>query len=267
MLQMPTSSDCDLVNLSGLVIPRLSFSPTLPHPEHRRSSASSIMTLESDSDYESSVALPTRLRSDSALTSMTMISSTSFAMDARIRDAQAAVPNAPNSESSPSNSLESTWKAGKIGKRSSESARCPVKPDKSHYLMSASLDLADSYVESDSRKDKGYAPLPGSLSVSRKKSMSLSDLLNIGKDLTSSRWKDKESDKDKNQPKTLEFSSSTDEETVSHMDGKKEEKKSRFSRLRRKSSRAKLKDGIASGRNIDPKRASRHFFEESLMLE
>lgn len=189
----------------------------------------------------------------------------------KIRDAQAAAPNVPNSESSPSNSLERAGKAGKIGKRSSESVRCPVKPDKSHYPMSASLDLADSYAKSDSRKDKGYAPPPGSLSVSRKKSMSLSDLLNIGKDLTSSRWKDKESDKDKNQPKILEplspLSPSTDEETVSHTDGKKEEKKSRFSRLRRKSSRAELKDGIASGPNIDPKRASRHFFKESLMLE
>ena len=189
----------------------------------------------------------------------------------KIRDAQAAAPNAPNSESSPSNSLERAGKAGKIVKRSSESARCPVKPDKSHYPMSASLDLADSYAKSDSRKDKGYAPPPGSLSVSRKKSMSLSDLLNIGKDLTSSRWRDKESDKDKNQPKILEplspLSPSTDEETVSHTDGKKEEKKSRFSRLRRKSSRAELKDGIASGPNIDPKRASRHFFKESLMLE
>ncbi|XP_073248513.1 uncharacterized protein [Porites lutea] len=189
----------------------------------------------------------------------------------KIRDAQAAAPNAPNSESSPSNSLERAGKAGKIGKRSSESARCPVKPDKSHYPMSASLDLADSYAKSDSRKDKGYAPPPGSLSVSRKKSMSLSDLLNIGKDLTSSRWKDKESDKDKNQPQILEplspLSPSTDEETVSHTEGKKEEKKSRFSRLRRKSSRAELKDGIASGPNIDPKRASRHFFKESLMLE
>ena len=191
----------------------------------------------------------------------------------KIRDVQAAAPNVPNSESSPSNSLEragKAGKAGKIGKRSSESVRCPVKPDKSHYPMSASLDLADSS-KSDSRKDKGYAPPPGSLSVSRKKSMSLSDLLNIGKDLTSSRWKDKESDKDKNQPKILEplspLSPSTDEETVSHTDGKKEEKKSRFSRLRRKSSRAELKDGIASGPNIDPKRASRHFFKESLMLE
>ena len=271
MLQMQTSGDNDLASPSGLVTPGLSSSPAFPHAEHRRSSASSIMSLESDSDDESSVALPTRLRSDSALSSMTTISSTSFAMDARIRDAQAAAPNAPTSESSPSNSLERAVKAGKIGKRSSESARCPVKPDKSHYPMSASLDLADWYAKSDSRKDKGYAPPPGSLSVSRKKSMSLSDLLNIGKDLTSSRWKDKESDKDKNQPKILEplspLSPSTDEETVSHTEGKKEEKKSRFSRLRRKSSRAELKDGIASGPNIDPKRASRHFFKESLMLE
>ena len=273
MMQMQTSSDNDLVSPSGLVTPGLSSLPAFPHAEHRRSSASSIMSLESDSDDGSSVALPTRLRSDSALTSMTTISSTSFAMDERIRDAQAAAPNVPNSESSPSNSLERAGKAGKIGRRSSESARCPVKPDKSHYPMSVSLDWGDSYAKSDSRKDKGYAPPPGSVSVSvsRKKSMSLSDFWNIGKELTSSRWKDKESDKDKNQPKILEplspLSPSTDEETVSHTDGKKEEKKSRFSRLRRKSSRAELKDGIASGPNIDPERASRHFFKESLMWE
>ena len=66
----------------------------------------------------------------------------------------------------------------------------------------------------------------------------------------------------------------TDEDAISptsvdELRYKREEKRSRFSRLRRKSSLGvgELKDGIASGPDIDPKRASRHFFKESLMLE
>lgn len=187
----------------------------------------------------------------------------------KIRDASAA-SNASTGESSPSGSLERANKLGKLNKRSSESPRSPIKPDKSHYPIS--LDLEESTGKSDSKKEKSPRELgTGSLLGSRKKSMSLSDLLNIGKDLTSNRCKDKESKRDEDQPKVLEplspLSPSTDEETVLPTEGKKEEKKSRFSRLRRKSSRAELKDGIASGPNIDPKRASRHFFKESLMLE
>ena len=189
----------------------------------------------------------------------------------KIRDASAAT-NASTGESSPSGSLERGNKLGKISKRaSSETSRSPVKPDKSHYPVSSSLDLAEPVAKSDSKKERSSQPGTGSMLSSRKKSMSLTDLLNIGKDLTNYRSRDKDSDKDKNHRQAVEplspLSPLTDEETVSPTDGKKEEKKSRFSRLRRKSSRAELKDGIASGPNIDPKRASRHFFKESLMLE
>ena len=187
----------------------------------------------------------------------------------KIRDASATSNSSPG-ESSPSNSLERTNKLGKMNKRTSETLpRYPVKPDKSHYPVG--LDLAESVKKDSSPSSLGIC---SNLLGSRKKSMSLSDLLSIGKDLTSNRNKDKDSKKDKDSSKPLEplspLSPSTDEEAVSPTDGnenKKEEKKSRFSRLRRKSSRAELKDGIASGPNIDPKRASRHFFKESLMLE
>ena len=186
----------------------------------------------------------------------------------KIRDASSA--SCSTTMEATTSNQERVCKVGKLTKRSSESSRLPVKPDKAHYPTS--LDL-ESHPKADKRKE-----MPSnSLSRSRKKSMSLSDLLSIGKDLTSNREKskDKDVDKDKSRPKSLEATSpQTDEETVSpnYVDGhdnKKEEKKSRFSRLRRKSSRGvgELKDGIASGPDIDPKRASRHFFKESLMLE
>lgn len=182
----------------------------------------------------------------------------------KIRDASAAV-GASSGEVSPSSTLEHSSKSGKITKRYSESfPRSPLKPDKSHYP--ATLDS----VESQHRKEKSSSSLLGL----RKKSMSLSDLLSIGRDLTSNRSKDKDSKKDENIHKPLEplspLSPSTDEEATSPADGsehKKEEKRSRFSMLRRKPSRTEMKDGIVSGPNIDPKRASRHFFKESLMLE
>lgn len=188
----------------------------------------------------------------------------------KIRDASQA-SNASTGEGSPSSSLERGCKLGKITKRSSESfPRSPVKPDKSHYPVG--LDL----IETRDKKEKSYGSLGASPSFlgSRKKSMSLSDLLSIGRDLTSGRSKEKDNKRDELPSKPLEplspLSPSTDEEAASPNDrneNKKEEKKSRFSRLRRKSSRTEMKDGIASGPNIDPKRASRHFFKESLMLE
>lgn len=185
----------------------------------------------------------------------------------KIRDAS-ATSAAGTVEGTSSDIQEQPCKLlGKINKRSSESSRVPVKPDKSHYPVGADL-------KADGRKERP----PNALTNTRKKSMSLSDLLSIGKDLTSSRdkSKDKETDKDRSRPKSSEpISPQTDEEAMSptSLDGQgdqKQEKKSRFSRLRRKSSRGgggELKDGIASGPNIDPKRASRHFFKESLMLE
>ena len=182
----------------------------------------------------------------------------------KIRDASSA-SSASTGECSPPGSLERGGKLGKLMKRSSDSfPRSPVKPDKSHYPVG--LDL----IETRDKREKSY----GSFLGSRKKSMSLSDLLNIGKDLTSSRSKEKDNKRDESRSKPLEplspLSPSTDEDAVSPNDkneNKKEEKRSRFSRLRRKSSRTEMKDGIASGPNIDPKRASRHFFKESLMLE
>ena len=185
----------------------------------------------------------------------------------KIRDASQA-SNASTGEGSPSSSLERGCKLGKITNRSSESfPRSPVKPDKSHYPVG--LDL----IETRDKKERSSLGASPSFLGSRKKSMSLSDLLSIGRDLTSSR-KEKDNKRDELQSKALEplspLSPSTDEEAASPHDkneNKKEEKKSRFSRLRRKSSRTEMKDGIASGPNIDPKRASRHFFKESLMLE
>lgn len=186
----------------------------------------------------------------------------------KIRDASAA-SGATATEATSSGNQERGCKLGKLNKRSSEVSRVPLKPDKSHYSVSA--DLVDSISRTENRKEK-HTPMLNS----RKKSMSLSDLLSIGRDLTNNREKnkDKETDKDRSRPKSSEpISPLTDEEVTSptSVDGqssKKEGKKSRFSRLRRKSSRGgELKDGIASGPNIDPKRASRHFFKESLMLE
>lgn len=186
----------------------------------------------------------------------------------KIRDASAATGSGTNEATSPTNQ-ERACKLGKLYKRSSESSRAPVKPDKSHYSVGG--DLLDTTPKAESKKERS-TPLLNS----RKKSMSLSDLLSIGRDLTNNREKnkDKEMDKDKHRPKSSEpMSPQTDEEAMSptfvdEQGGKKEEKKSRFSRLRRKSSRGgELKDGIASGPDIDPKRASRHFFKESLMLE
>lgn len=183
----------------------------------------------------------------------------------KIRDASSASAT----EATISNQ-ERGHKVGKLTKRSSESTRLPVKPDKAHYPTS--VDLEESQAKAEKKKEHC-----NSLSRTRKKSMSLSDLLNIGKDLTSNRDKnkDKEVDKDKSHPKNLEPTSPlTDEDAISptsvdDLRYKREEKRSRFSRLRRKSSRGvgELKDGIASGPDIDPKRASRHFFKESLMLE
>ena len=179
----------------------------------------------------------------------------------KIRDASAATEATPGNQ-------ERACKLGKLTKRNSDSSRAPVKPDKSHYPTN--VDLIDSVSKTDSRKEK-----PTPLLSSRKKSMSLTDLLSIGKDLTNNREKNKDKGMDKDRrPKSSEPTSpQTDEEAMSptspnEQGGKKEEKKSRFSRLRRKSSRGgEMKDGIASGPDIDPKRASRHFFKESLMLE
>ena len=186
----------------------------------------------------------------------------------KIRDAS-AVSGAMASEVTSSSNQERGCKLGKLSKRSSENSRAPLKPDKSHY--SVSTDLVDSISKTENRKKK-HAPMLNS----RKKSMSLSDLLSIGRDLTNNREKNKDKEMDKDRPhlnSSEPISPLTDEEVTSptSADGqssKKEGKKLRFSRLRRKSSRGgELKDGIASGPDIDPKRASRHFFKESLMLE
>ena len=179
----------------------------------------------------------------------------------KIRDASAASV-AMDSEETSSGNQERGCKLGKLVKRNSENSRAPLKPDKSHYSVSGDL--------VDSNKKERHTPMLNS----RKKSMSLSDLLSIGRDLTSNRDKnkDKEMDKDRSRPHSSEpISPLTDEDVTSPtspQSSKKGERKSRFSRLRRKSSRGgELKDGIASGPDIDPKRASRHFFKESLMLE
>lgn len=175
---------------------------------------------------------------------------------------------ADSGDTTPSSSHERKTAANK---RSSETfPRSPVKPDKSHYP--SSLDL----MEFPHKKEKpsGSLSLSSSFLGSRKKSMSLSDLLNIGRDVTSGRRKDKDNKNDNNaHQKPLEqlspLSPSTDEDPISPTntnESRKEEKKSRF-RLRRKTSRSNIKDGIASGPDLDPKRASRHFFKESLRLE
>ena len=184
----------------------------------------------------------------------------------KIRDASAASGAMASEETSPGNQ-ERSCKLGKLVKRSSENSRAPLKPDKSHYSVSG--DLVDSISKTENKKER-HPPMLNS----RKKSMSLSDLLSIGRDLTNNRDKnkDKEMDKDRPRPHSSEpISPLTDEEVTSPTSpqtSKKEERKSRFGRLRRKSSRGgELKDGIASGPDIDPKRASRHFFKESLMLE
>lgn len=181
----------------------------------------------------------------------------------KIRDASGAVA----SEGTSAGNQERCGKLGKLIKRSSENSRAPLKPDRSHY--SVSEDLLDSISKSENKKER-----PPPMLNSRKKSMSLSDLLNIGRDLTNNRDKNKEKEMDKDRPRphiSEPISPLTDEEVTSPtspQSSKKDEKKSRFSRLRRKSSRGgELKDGIASGPDIDPKRASRHFFKESLMLE
>ena len=184
----------------------------------------------------------------------------------KIRDASAA-SGAVASEGTSSGNQNRGCNFGKLTKWSSENSRAPLKPDKSHYSVSG--DLIDSISKTESKKER-HTPMLNS----RKKSMSLSDLLSIGRDLTNNRDKnkDKEMDEDGPRPHSSEpISPLTDEEVTSPtspQSGKKEGKKSRFSRLRRKSSRGgELKDGIASGPDIDPKRASRHFFKESLMLE
>ena len=184
----------------------------------------------------------------------------------KIRDASVASAGG-TSQGTSSGHQERSCKLGKLSKWSSENSRAPIKPDKSHY--SASGDLIDSISKTENKKER-HAPMLNS----RLKSMSLTDLLSIGRDLTNNRDKnkDKEMDKDRPRPHSSEpMSPLTDEEVASPtspQSSKKGEKKSRFSRLRRKSSRGgELKDGIASGPDIDPKRASRHFFKESLMLE
>lgn len=184
----------------------------------------------------------------------------------KIRDAS-VVSAGGTSQGTSSGHQERGCKLGKLSKWSSENSRAPIKPDKSHY--SASGDLIDSISKTENKKER-HAPMLNS----RLKSMSLTDLLSIGRDLTNNRDKnkDKEMDKDRPRPHSSEpMSPLTDEEVASPtspQSSKKGEKKSRFSRLRRKSSRGgELKDGIASGPDIDPKRASRHFFKESLMLE
>ena len=172
-------------------------------------------------------------------------------------------------------------KVGKPVKRLSEPVRAPLKPDKSRSPVG--LDLMDSVCKDIGRKERSASSVEGgtSLSAAHKKSMSLSDLLSIGKDLTSNRDKrrNKETGKDKTSSKRMEQEASptqgcsTDDDPTFPTSGEeqeqKEEKKySRLSKLRRKTSRAgEMKDGIASGPNIDHKKASRHFLRESLMLE
>lgn len=146
-------------------------------------------------------------------------------------------------------------------RRSNTDSRAPLKPDKEHYkeLEFKSTEKVEKPKEQSSR---------GSTTPRlRKKSMSLSDLLSIGRDLTSGRSKNSEGN---NTPaltrkESRHKSDSTDDR------GEGAQRKHSLFRLGRTKSRSdrdrEMKDGIASGPNIDKRKATKLFLTESLMLE
>lgn len=97
----------------------------------------------------------------------------------------------------PSNQTGTRSLPAKLVSRHSEPTRAPLKPDRSHYPMEEeSVEPVSDNGEKSSEPQRGGRPgMP-----SRKKSMSLSDLLNLGRELTSGR-SDKTKDKDRNKEK------------------------------------------------------------------
>jgi hypothetical protein len=147
-----------------------------------------------------------------------------------------------------------------VRRADSESSRLPVKPDRLHYagLEIGSRDVAE--------RSLPIPPINAATdSRLRKKSMSLSDLLNIGRDLTSGR--------DKNPDKNNSHSSGKREGrlTSDTTDDRGEKAHKKFNRFRLGRSKSKsdreLKDGIASGPDIDKRKATKLFLRDSLMLE
>ena len=142
----------------------------------------------------------------------------------------------------------------------SESSRLPVKPDRLHYT---GLDVGsfDSVERTSPIPPINAAPE----TRLRKKSMSLTDLLSIGRDLTSGR--DKYHDKNNTNSSKKRDSRLSSDTTDDR--GKTTKKYQRF-RLGRSKSRGgdrELKDGIASGPDIDKRKATKLLLRDSLMLE
>ncbi|KAK3748324.1 hypothetical protein QZH41_018308 [Actinostola sp. cb2023] len=142
--------------------------------------------------------------------------------------------------------------------RSSTESRLPLKPKREHYK-----DLEFRSTEKVEKPKREIVDKGSSTPRLRRKSMSLSDLLSIGRDLTSGRSKNNDSSNTSGSSRreTRAQSESTDTEPAPR-------KHSRF-RLGRSRSRSdhEMKDGIASGPNIDKRKASKLFLAESLMLE
>ncbi|XP_032236406.2 pleckstrin homology domain-containing family G member 5 isoform X3 [Nematostella vectensis] len=168
--------------------------------------------------------------------------------------------SSPDAEYSPRESPRESLQQRTPRRSHSEVSRLPVKADRQHY---SSLDLSSPETPTSSdfpspRREspdssRRLSPPSGSLDRSRKKSMSLSDLLSIGRDLTRER--------SENAHRAERLSSDPTDDR-----NKPERKVSRF-RLGRSKSRSELKDGIASGPNIDKRKATRLYLKESLMLE
>ena len=182
----------------------------------------------------------------------------------------------------------------KLSKRYSDpvnsGSRVPVKPDRSHYPVGR--EIAESDKESDNEPasarsanqeddlETGPRSAPPTSKTTRKKSVSLMDLLNFGRELTNSRDKSKGKENETNGDKqnssddvainAAEANSGSRGRLAGCSDGDngddKQAHKNRF-RLRRSRSRNELKDGIASGPNIDKRKATKLFLKESLLLE
>lgn len=143
----------------------------------------------------------------------------------------------------------------------SECSRMPVKPDKLHY---AGLDLRSS----DSVERTSPIPPINAAPETRlrKKSMSLTDLLSIGRDLTSGR--DKNNDKgNSHSSKKREGRLSSDTTDDRGERTTRKFHKFRLGRSKSRSSDREIKDGIASGPDIDKRKATKLFLRDSLMLE
>lgn len=184
-------------------------------------------------------------------------------------------------------------------KRSSEpvissggSSPGPVKPDRSHYQLGresvsseksesenelATASSLEKSTEQEDELENGPRSAPATVKVPRKKSVSLMDLLGFGREVTNSREKakGKENEASKEKQSSLENVNTSDvndvlrrrsSETSVDSSDDKQTSKHRF-RLRRSRSRNDLKDGIASGPNIDKRKASKLFLKESLLLE